>query len=227
MVGWLGDTLAMYGRVFRRAAQLVARNWQVTLLATAYLVVLGFMGAVLAPYGLVGGIIWTTARAAACGSWLVFVEQVVRNGRVALGELPSSFGTYFGDMLNIFFLLFIGQFALFQFPFLFILFLLGAVVFLNAVPELVYLGGHSTMELLAESYKFIGTNWIEWFPPNVLLVVVLATVHAALPGSPFGLLKALGMGVVLAYLFVVRGLLFLELTTSSRRAREFRRRAAG
>jgi hypothetical protein len=35
------------------------------------------------------------------------------------------------------------------------------------------------------------------------------------------------MGVVLAYLFVVRGLLFLELTTSSRRAREFRRRAAG
>ena len=208
MVGWLGDTLAMYGRVFRRAAQLVTRNWPVALLATAYLVVLAFLGAVLAPYGLVGGIIWTTARAAGCGSWLVFVEQVVRNGRVVLRELPASFGTYFGDMLNIFFLL-------------------GAVVFLNAVPELVYLGGYSTMELLAESYKFIGTNWIEWFPPNVLLVVVLATVHAALPASPFGLLKALGMGVVLAYLFVVRGLLFLELTTSSRRAREFRRRAAG
>jgi len=202
MVGWLGDTLAMYGRVFRRAAQLVTRNWPVALLATAYLVVLAFLGAVLAPYGLVGGIIWTTARAAGCGSWLVFVEQVVRNGRVVLRELPASFGTYFGDMLV-------------------------AVVFLNAVPELVYLGGHSTMELLAESYRFIGTNWIEWFPPNVLLVVVLAAVHAALPPSPFGLLKALGMGIVLAYLFVMRGLLFLELTTSSRRAREFRRRAAG
>ena len=48
MVGWLGDTLAMYGRVFRRAARLVTRNWPVALLATAYLVVLAFLGAVLA-----------------------------------------------------------------------------------------------------------------------------------------------------------------------------------
>src|SRR5262249_57697106 len=116
--GWSGDTLAMSGRVFGGGGQLGMRNWQVALLATAYLVVLAFLGAVLAPYGLVGGIIWTTARAAACGSWLVFVEQVVRNGRVAPRELPASFGTYFGDMLNIFFLLLIRQFALFHFPFL-------------------------------------------------------------------------------------------------------------
>lgn len=227
MGGWLGDTLAMYGRVFRRAAELLGRNWQVALLAAAYVLALGMMGGVLAPLGLVGGIIWTTARAAACGSWLVFVEQVVRNGRANLRDLPSSFGTYFGDMLNIFFLLFLGQFALLQFPFLFILFLLAALVFLNAVPEIVYLGRSSTMELLAESYRFIGSNWIEWFPPNLALIVVLAAVHALLPPSPLGVVRALGIGFVLAYLFIMRGLLFLELTTSSRRAREFRRRAAG
>lgn len=227
MGGWLGDTLAMYGRVFRRAAELLGRNWQVALLASAYVLALGMLGGVLTPFGLVGGIIWTTARAAACGSWLVFVEQVVRNGRANLRDLPSSFGTYFGDMLNIFFLLFLGQFALLQFPFLFILFLLAALVFLNAVPEIVYLGRSSTMELLAESYRFIGANWIEWFPPNLVLIVVLAAVHALLPPSPFGVVRAVGIGFVLAYLFIMRGLLFLELTTSSRRAREFRRRAAG
>jgi hypothetical protein len=227
MGGWLGDTLAMYGRVFRRAAELLRRNWQVALLASAYVLALGMLGGVLTPFGLVGGIIWTTARAAACGSWLVFVEQVVRNGRANLRDLPSSFGTYFGDMLNIFFLLFLGQFALLQFPFLFILFLLAALVFLNAVPEIVYLGRSSTMELLAESYRFIGANWIEWFPPNLVLIVVLAAVHALLPPSPFGVVRAVGIGFVLAYLFIMRGLLFLELTTSSRRAREFRRRAAG
>src|SRR5262249_8165676 len=140
---------------------------------------------------------------------------------------PTSFGTYFGDMLNIFFLLFLGQFGLLQFPFLFILFLLVALVFLNAVPEIVYLGRSSTMELLAESYRFIGTNWIEWFPPNLVLIAVVAAVHASLPSSPFGIVRAAGVGFVLAYLFIMRGLLFLELTTSSRRAREFRRRAAG
>jgi len=227
MGGWLADTLAMYGRVFRRAAELLGRNWQVALLAAAYLLALGLLGGVLAPFGLVGGIVWTTARAAACGSWLVFLEQVVRSGRANLRDLPTSFGTYFGDMLNIFFLLFLGQFVLLQFPFLFILFLLVALVFLNAVPEIVYLGRSSTMELLAESYRFIGTNWIEWFPPNLALIVVLAAVHAGLPPSPFGIVRAAGVGFVLAYLFIMRGLLFLELTTSSRRAREFRRRAAG
>jgi uncharacterized membrane protein len=34
-------------------------------------------------------------------------------------------------------------------------------------------------------------------------------------------------GIAFAFIFISRGLLFLELTTSSRRAREFQRRFAG
>jgi len=36
-------------------------------------------------------------------------------------------------------------------------------VFFNAVPELIYLGHHSSLDLLGESYTFITENWIEWF----------------------------------------------------------------
>jgi hypothetical protein len=229
--GWLGATAAMYGRVFRRAAELTVKNWPLGLLAVAYPVLLAVLSRVLAPYGFVGGMIWTAAAAACFSSWLHFLEQVVNGrGQADLRDLAASFGTYLGDVLNVGFLLFLLQlvaaFVLAPFPLLLIVFALAVLVFLNAVPELIYLGRSAAAELLAESYRFIGTNWIEWFPANVLLIGVVLGVDAILPAGPLGLISAAGAGLVAAYGWVARGLLFLELTTSSRRAREFRRRAA-
>jgi hypothetical protein len=229
--GWLGATAAMYGRVFRRAAELTVKNWPLGLLAVAYPMLLAALSRVLAPYGFVGGMVWTAAAAACFSSWLHFLEQVVNGrGQADLRDLAASFGTYLVDVLNVGFLLFLLQlvaaFVLAPFPLLLIVFALAVLVFLNAVPELIYLGRSAAAELLAESYRFIGTNWIEWFPANVLLIGVVLGVDAILPAGPLGLISAAGAGLVAAYGWVARGLLFLELTTSSRRAREFRRRAA-
>jgi hypothetical protein len=229
--GWLGATAAMYGRVFRRAAELTVKNWPLGLLAVAYPVLLAALSRVLAPYGFVGGMIWTAAAAACFSSWLHFLEQVVNGrGQADLRDLAASFGTYLGDVLNVGFLLcllqLVAAFVLAPFPLLLIVFALAVLVFLNAVPELIYLGRSAAAELLAESYRFIGTNWIEWFPANILLIGVVLGVDAILPAGPLGLISAAGAGLVAAYGWVARGLLFLELTTSSRRAREFRRRAA-
>lgn len=231
-MSWLGDTAAMYGRVFRRAAELTGRNWPLALLAVGYPMLLAVLSRLLAPFGLVGGMIWTAAAAACFSSWLHFMQQVVQGGgRAALQDLPQSFGTYLGDVLNVGFVLFLLQllavFVLAPFPLLIIVFALAVFVFLNAVPELIYLGRSGGMELLADSYRFIGANWIEWFPANVFMLVVVLAVDLVLPAGPFGLVAAAGAGLVAAYWSVVRGLLFLELTTSSRRAREFRRRAEG
>ena len=230
--GWLADTAAMYGRVFRRAGQLTAGSWPLALLAIGYPALLAALSSVLGRFGFVGGMVWTAAAAACFSSWLFFLEQIVRGrGTVDLRELPASFGAYLGDLLNVGFLLFLLQlvaaFVLAPFPLLLIVFGLAVFAFLNAVPELVYLGRSGAAELLAESYRFIAANWIEWFPPNLLLVAAVLAVDMVLPDGPLGLISAAGAGLVAAYGWVVRGLLFLELTTSSRRAREFRRRAEG
>jgi hypothetical protein len=103
---------------------------------------------------------------------------------------------------------------------------LAAFVFLNAVPELVYVGRHAPMEVLGESYRFVVENWIEWFPANLVLLACVAGVFL-LPTDPYGLVLTVLLGLVLYFVMVVRGLLFQELATSSRRGREFRRRAAG
>ena len=230
--GWLADTATMYGRVFRRAAELTARSWPLAFLAVGYPMLLATLSSLLGPYGFVGGMLWTAAAAACVSSWLFFMEQIVRGrGRVDLRDLPSSFGVYLGDVLNVGFLLFLLQlvaaFVLAPFPPLLIVFGLAVFAFLNAVPELVYLGRSGAAELLAESYRFIGANWVEWFPANLLIVAVVLAVDFVLPDGPLGLISAAGAGLVAAYGWVVRGLLFLELTTSSRRARDFRRRAEG
>ena len=160
--GWITDTAALYGRVFRRGARLALTNWPVGLMVVAYGALLGLVASVvLAP-----------------------------------------------------------------FRFLAIVFGLAVLVFFNAVPELTYLGRHSAAELLVESYRFIGENWIEWFPATLALGAAVVAV-AALPGGPFGIVGDAGAGVLLYFMMIVRGLLFLELASSSRRAREFRRRMAG
>ncbi len=229
---WLGDTAALYGRVFRRAAELAIRNWPLALVAVAYPLLLAGLSRLVAPLGFAGGLIWTAAAAACVSSWLFFLAQVVNGGgRADLRDLPSSFGTYLGDVLNVGFLLFILQllatFVLAPFPLLLIVFALAVLVFLNAVPELIYLGRSTATELLAESYRFIGTNWIEWFPANLLLMAVVLGVDLLLPEGPAGVISAAGAALFVVYGWIVRGLLFLELNTSSRRAREFQRRAEG
>ena len=231
MMGWFGDTFALYGRVFRKAAERTLKNWPLAALAVGYPMLLAVLARVLGPYGFFGGLILTAAAAACFSSWLHFMQQVVRGGRADLRELGQSFGTYLGELLNVGFLLFVLQLlatlVLAPFPLLAIVFVLATLVFLNAVPELVYLGRFGAAELLAESYRFIGQNWIEWFPANFAFAALLLGVDRILPSGPFGVISAAGAGLVAAYVSVARGLLFVELTTSSRRAREFRRRAGG
>jgi hypothetical protein len=99
---------------------------------------------------------------------------------------------------------------------------LALLVFLSAVPEQMYLARETGMARFVESYRFVAANWVEWLPATALLLVVVVVLGAV----PFLPLSMVLVGFGLALMTLVRGLLFLELTTSSRRAREFRRRTA-
>src|SRR5438876_550914 len=99
--GWLRDTAALYARVFRRGAELALRNWWVGLVVIVYAVLLGMVAVVTAPLGLVGGLLRYLGLVACFSSWLALVAQVVQTGRIRLGDVPTSFATYFGDLLHV------------------------------------------------------------------------------------------------------------------------------
>src|SRR5690349_12118045 len=184
---WLADTGALYARVFRRAAWLALRNWPVGLVVLLYGAVLWVAQLVAAPLGIIGGLLLYLVGAACFSSWLSLVEQVIRVGRVRPRDLAGGFAAYFNDLLTVGFLFWglqlVASFVLAPFPFLQIVFVLAVFVFLNAVPELVYLGRHAAAELLVESYRFIGENWIEWFPANVVLLAAVIGVRVAVPSG--------------------------------------------
>ncbi|MCW5892177.1 MAG: hypothetical protein KIT14_16775 [bacterium] len=231
-MSWLTDTLALYVRVFRKGAVLTAANWPLALLVVCYPMGLLFLNVWLAPLGFVGGILWTLALSACVSSWLHFMEQVVQGtGRAHLPDLPRSFATYLGDVVNVLFLIFVLRLLLNLVvapasELVAIVLSLAMAVFFNAVLELIYLGRYSGPDLLMASYRFIGTNWIEWFPATILLLALAFGLDRILPAGPFGFFTIAAVGLVVAYASIVRGLLYLELATSSRRAREFKRRAS-
>ena len=239
-VGWFRDTAELYARAFRRGAVLALRNWPVALVLLGFRILLEFVDVLLTPLAgagrfaeLVGGLLSYLAVVAFMSAWLFLVAEVIRSGRIRPRDWLAGFGAYFGELLTVLFLLSLIAFVAFTLisaaPPLGIVLLLALLTFGNAVPELVYLGRHPPASLLVESYRFISENWIEWFPANVLLVLCVSAVtelaQAIAPPIPWLPLAALVNSLALYFAMIVRGLLFLELGSSSRRARAFRRAA--
>ena len=89
--GWLGDTAALYARVFRRGTLLALRNWPIGLVVILYGMLLSAAMLVAAPFGMIGGFLLYLVTVACFSSWLSLVEQVIRTGRVRLSDVPAGF----------------------------------------------------------------------------------------------------------------------------------------
>jgi hypothetical protein len=233
--GSLADTFELYRRAFARAATLFGRNPVLIVPVLATVGVQGFWP-VLAPLGFLGGIAMVLLESMCWSALLATTGDTIRTGRVNVVDVRAGFLAYLGDVLNVRFVLWLLTLVLGLTPPspLHVLVPVAVFVFFNAVPELIYLGRHGTGALLAASYRFMSENWIEWAPPNVLLVFAMGAVVVfgfpllvALTGPGIAQVALLAvLASLLAIGMLVRGLLFLDLTQSSRRARSFQRRAS-
>jgi hypothetical protein len=231
---WLVTTLAMYRRVFRRAGTLTFRNWPVAFTAFAYSFALAASVVLAAGLGLLGGFLVSLVWAACVSSFLYLVEMILRTGSVSWDDFRRSFGVYLWDVVGVTFILWVllavatpALRTIPQGPGIILALDLVILVLFNAVPELIYLGHHSSLELLSESFRFVSDNWIEWFPATLAMAApLLALAGVALPGA-LDWLRTAVLALLVYFMMVARGLLFLELHGSTRRARAFRHRAGG
>lgn len=228
-------TLTMYASALERSRTLTLRNWPVFATVFVYLAILNLTLPIAAAVGILGGLLVSLVRAACAASFLYLVEMIVRTSKVSLDDFRRSFGVYLWDVLGVLFVLWIfhavavpalpqspsGRAIVVSIEFV-------GFVFFNAVPELIYFGHHSALDLLAESARFISENWIEWFPPNLLAAAGFAVLLALpLPGGVLGSsLHSAVLALFVYFVMVMRGLLFQELYGSSRRSRLFRWKAS-
>ena len=230
MIESLVVTFDIYRRVFARGAALAVANWPVLGSVFAYGAILLAGGYFAAFLGIVGGFVFSLIMAACFGSFLYLVEMIVRTNRVSWDDFRRSFGMYLWDVVAVNFALWIFWQVLTpllqQMPQGHVVVLcidLLILVLLNAVPELIYLGHYQLLQLLSRSYQFVANNWIEWFPPNLLLLAGLVALWRYDPASlPGRIAQTAATALFLYFAMVVRGLLFIELDGSSRRSRIFR-----
>jgi hypothetical protein len=231
-VEWLAVTLEIYRHAAVRAAALAVRNWAVLGSVFAYLAILDVVLSLAVRLGPAGGFLYSLVLSACIGSFLYLVEMMVRTSRVTWEDFRRSFLAHLWDVVGVVFILWILFWvlglALVGAPQREVIVLCARILVLvlfNAVPELIYLGHHSSMALLSESYRFIADNWIEWFPANFLLTAALLALWGiGVYGTVGYVLKLAGMALFLYFAMVVRGLLFIELYGSTRRGRAFRHR---
>ena len=229
---WLAVTIQIYRKAFVRGAVLALKNWPVFASLLAYSAILTVAGGFAVALGMLGGFLAGFVSAACAGSFLYLVEQIVRSSKVSLDDFRRSFGMYMWDIIGVSFVLWIFRMVITPFVFsapesgvIFLCVEIAVLVFLNAVPELIYFGHYSSMEIITESYKFIADNWIEWFPANIVLTVLAFAIYLAPLPDSLHFLKLALLCLFLYYMFIVRGLIFIELFGSNRRGRAFRYRA--
>ncbi len=229
-------TLWIYSIAFKRSAQLVRVNWAIIFAPFAYSVFLSVAGTFLLPFGLVGGMLFLLAVNACMSSGLYLVENILNSRKANVNDFFKGFTVYLWEIVRISFILWIPMMlvssVLAETPngdiiFTFIQFVL--YIILNAVPELIYQGRASGVDLLGASYHFIIENWPEWFTPNIIITFIGWAVMRALSpltgvlSTPIHVFVIVSIiGLFLTYLMIFRGLLFSELNGSNRRARVYR-----
>lgn len=233
-MSWLVVTLALYRKVFRRAAELTLQNWPVLASVFVYALVMSTSAVLASMLGLLGGFLVSLVWAACAGSFLYLVEMMVRTARVSLEDFRRSFGAYLWDVVGVTFLFWLffavvtpALATLPQGRMLMLCLETAIFVFFNAVPELLYLGRCSSLELLGESYAFISENWIEWFPATIAVGALVYAVGTLALAGALVWFKTGVVALLIYFAMVVRGLLFLELHGTSRRSRAFRHRMGG
>jgi hypothetical protein len=229
-------TLWIYANAIRRSFECVTENWIISFAPLAYGFALSLAGLVVAPLGLVGGLLLGLATQACFSSGLYLLENMVKIGKANFNDFIRGFTVYLWELLLIAFILWIpmrvAATALASVPngaLIYLLIRIALYVLLNPLPECLYQTRSSGIELLSASYNFIVENWIEWFLPNIILTVAgffvfqtLEIFSYGLPGFVQLFVLAFGFGLCLTYFMVFRGFLFAELNGTTRRSRVYR-----
>jgi len=198
----LRATLALYGGAVRATVQSLIRGWVIAVAVVGFAALMVAATALAAPLGMIGGFILGAVNALLIGATLHLVEQAVLGARrLTLGDIGSSFGAYFWEVIGVGFVLWIPMLVLDRGaaanpngPVIVAAVYLLLFILLNPAPEVIYqVRVGSPLEVIKESYEFVLDNWVEWFLPLVVVVAPLGLSFF------FGITGRLGRGAGLDF----------------------------
>lgn len=232
-------TLWMYAVALKQSWECVRRNWVVSFAPVAYGIILAVIASIVAPLGMIGGLLFSLASQACVSSGLYLVKNLVDSNKASFNDFLNGFTVYLWELLGIAFILWIplrvlagGLATVPNGALIYFLIKLALYILLNPVPEFIYQTRAAALELISASYNFIVENWIEWLTPNIILFAagyfllqLVEPLFFGLPGFIALFLYALIAGLGLTYFMTFRGFLFAQLHGTTRRSRLYRYRS--
>lgn len=228
--------IGLYAHAAKLTVRALGRFWPYLFVAPvvslAYFLV---SNAIFQMTGPLGGLVVALIRAAAVSAVLFAVRGIIEQRKLSVDELTRGMGAFFGDVLTVFFALWIvsmlAGIALGPLASA----LLFLAVLLLPVAETVALTTTGGFPVFQEAWRFFQRDWAAWLGGHLFLAPVLLlwamwgtlvpSAHRLLPFLPFQVAQAVGLvlfhlsAALLMIALVFRGILFLTLDNTSPRAR--------
>lgn len=240
----INDFILVNKEVFTKTKNTIISNWQILLMGFLYsLIGMGaflLLGLLLSgPIGIFGGIITVIVESAIISSYLFVLQNVLNYGRFRIRDIKNGFTYYLWKIYGVIFLIFILNLILSLLSnligsgiiWLSAIIYIGGLIFLNPLPETIYIKSLDTWESVQYSIEFIKENWFNWLVPNFIFLVILLTLSFRSFGLRIllfrirgGILTYIITAVLISIIMIYRGHLYKILSGSTARKRQFMRK---
>ncbi len=239
--------------VLKKSAVSMVENWPIIFTGFFYSTATIILSMSLGFFGILGGIVSIIVTSALISSYLYLLDTIIRRGYFDFQDFKDGFTPYLSKIWSILFIGYVAKLILdFAAPMFMALINPGALslivsfltfILFNPIPEATYQKFYGPGETIMYSIRFVKDNWIEWFIPNIILLVIFYFISGqslsilrvvnnvfnyfiSFTGaqvSPKGLLMYIAAQIWFSYFMIYRAYLFEILSTSSRRKRMFTR----
>lgn len=237
--------------VLEKTSKLFLKNWIIVLAGFAYVFikivlyqVLGIIS--IGPLGLIASIILFIVNGALISNYLYLLYNIVNKEKVNLQDFKDGFSAFFRKVITI---IIIGNLISWIFDnyvavnlgryidigLFYILIQIVILILLNPLRETIYIKDYEPWDTIVYSFTFLKENWIEWLIPNTIFTLVMffstkniisiLDIHFGkiIDFSLNGIFIFILGQIAFSFIMVYRGILFEELSTSTRRKRLYKR----
>lgn len=229
------------------------KNWPIIFTGLFYSTATIIVSMSLGYFGILGGIISIIVTSALISNYLYLLNTILNRGYFNFQDFKDGFTPYLSKIWSILFIGYVAKLILnFVSPML-VSFIgpdaLGLIItfltfmLFNPIPEVTYQKHYGPGETIMYSINFVKDNWVEWFVPNIILLIIFYFISGqslsifkivnnvfnyfiSFTGTSISL-KGLFIYVIgqiwFSYFMIYRAYLFEILSTSNRRKRIFMR----
>ena len=158
------------------------KNWPIIFTGLFYSTATIIVSMSLGYFGILGGIISIIVTSALISNYLYLLNTILNRGYFNFQDFKDGFTPYLSKIWSILFIGYVAKLILnFVSPML-VSFIgpdaLGLIItfltfmLFNPIPEVTYQKHYGPGETIMYSINFVKDNWVEWFVPNIILLII-------------------------------------------------------